>query len=244
MLICIPILLIIQALAWPTSTPHFSTQTFSVIRAFQTPADNLRRLLLPLIVALNLATSAAIMTTIETFSLTRITKHTTQPFSVVTARLYASIGTTPKFPASAASINANTTVADLTAAVNAVLGPHGFMFFAQFNHSSWLPVYQLPITANAADQGLNRGILRVILGNPLVAQTMLQYDLTAGLAIPPELLILESKDGKGTDVVYNRASDLVVGSDTEDGGFKDQNLGHAAKALDEQLEKFVEYLVL
>jgi hypothetical protein len=54
------------------------------------------------------------------------------------------------------------------------------MFFAQFNHSSWLPLYKLPITADATEQNFNRGVLRVVLGNPLVAETMLQYDLTAG----------------------------------------------------------------
>jgi uncharacterized protein (DUF302 family) len=112
------------------------------------------------------------------------------------------------------------------------------MFFAQFNHTSWLPLYHLPITADANGEDFHRGILRVVLGNPLVAETMLQYDLTAGLAIPPELLILETKDRKGTEVVWNRPSDLVVGAS------RDQRLIKAARKLDQLFETFVEYLIL
>lgn len=32
---------------------------------------------------------------------------------------------------------------------------------------------------------------RIILGNPLIAITMLKHDMTAGLAVPVELLVLE-----------------------------------------------------
>jgi hypothetical protein len=40
--------------------------------------------------------------------------------------------------------------------------------------------------------------LRVILGNPLIAITMLRHDLTAGLFAPVELLLLEEEGNRSS----------------------------------------------
>jgi hypothetical protein len=43
---------------------------------------------------------------------------------------------------------------------------------------------------------------RIISGNPLIAITMLKHDLTAGLAVPVELLILEKRKEEGGGLIW------------------------------------------
>jgi len=74
---------------------------------------------------------------------------------------------------------------------------------------------------------------RIILGNPLIAITMLEHDLRAGLAVPVELLVRELGEGKGTDLVYHLPSSVVVG------GSEDSKLIEAAGRLDGKLGELV-----
>lgn len=83
------------------------------------------------------------------------------------------------------------------ATVEKYVGPSGFMLFALIDHGSWLP-----------NAGIERRALRVILGNPLIAITMLRHDVTAGLLAPVELLILDEPDG--SSLVYVKPSSLMV----------------------------------
>jgi uncharacterized protein (DUF302 family) len=78
------------------------------------------------------------------------------------------------------------------------VGPSGFMFFAQFDHGGWIK-----------HAGIDRKVLRVIIGNPLIAITMLRHDVTAGLFAPVELL-LQEEDGGRSSVTYVRPSSLMV----------------------------------
>jgi hypothetical protein len=58
------------------------------------------------------------------------------------------------------------------------VGPSGFMLFAEIEHSGWIAIY-----------GIHRRVLRIILGNPLLAITMMREDISAGLFAPVEILI-------------------------------------------------------
>jgi uncharacterized protein (DUF302 family) len=81
--------------------------------------------------------------------------------------------------------------------VQSHVGPSGFMLFGLFDHGVWI-----------AKAGIERKALRVILGNPLIAITMLRHDVTAGLFAPVELLITDS--GTGSSVTYVKPSSLMV----------------------------------
>jgi uncharacterized protein (DUF302 family) len=83
------------------------------------------------------------------------------------------------------------------ATVEKHIGPSGFMLFAMIDHGTWLP-----------NAGIERRALRVILGNPLIAITMLRHDMTAGLFAPVELLILDEADG--SSLTYVKPSSLMV----------------------------------
>jgi uncharacterized protein (DUF302 family) len=72
------------------------------------------------------------------------------------------------------------------------------MLFGAFDHGGWI-----------AKAGIGRDVLRVIVGNPLIAITMLRHDVTAGLFAPVELLIVGEGAG-GSSVTYVQPSSLMV----------------------------------
>jgi uncharacterized protein (DUF302 family) len=71
---------------------------------------------------------------------------------------------------------------------------------------------------------------RIILGNPLIAITMLKRELTTGLFVPVEILVIEKETNGGTKVVYTLPSCLIAGLN------KDEELLKAVKVLDGKLE--------
>lgn len=77
------------------------------------------------------------------------------------------------------------------------VGPSGFMLFGLFDHGAWIPM-----------AGIDRKVIRVILGNPLIAITMLRHDPTAGLFAPVEVLIADEADG--SSLTYVKPSSLMV----------------------------------
>lgn len=125
------------------------------------------------------------------YQITRITRTIPKPFNQVIEKLHSSI----KQPndTGLSILNHLQTKETFEQATNAALGPHGFMQFQQFEHGKWMSLY-----------GVNGGrqVTRIIFGNPQVAITMLKHDVSAGLFVPVEALIIEREDGN-TDVVQS-----------------------------------------
>jgi hypothetical protein len=84
------------------------------------------------------------------------------------------------------------------AEVETHVGPHGFMLFGLLNHGGWIKKV-----------GIERNALRVIIGNPLIAITMMRHDLTAGLFAPVELLLI-GEDNNRSSLIYVQPSSLMV----------------------------------
>jgi uncharacterized protein (DUF302 family) len=82
--------------------------------------------------------------------------------------------------------------------VQSHVGPSGFMLFGLFNHGGWI-----------SKAGIHRKVMRVILGNPLIAITMLRHDVTAGLFAPVEVLLTDEGDGRSS-LIYIKPSTLMV----------------------------------
>ncbi|MHA0286960.1 DUF302 domain-containing protein [Mycobacterium sp. C3-094] len=99
--------------------------------------------------------------------------------------------------------------------VEPYVGPSGFMLFALLDHGAWV-----------TKAGIERKVLRVILGNPLIAVTMLRHDQTAGLFVPVEAVILDEDDG--SSLTYVRPSSLMLVESNNE-------LRAAAAALDHKL---------
>jgi uncharacterized protein (DUF302 family) len=78
------------------------------------------------------------------------------------------------------------------------VGPSGFMLFGLFDHGAWI-----------AKAGIDHKVMRVILGNPLIAITMLRHDVRAGLFAPVEVLLVDEGDGRSS-LTYVRPSSVMV----------------------------------
>jgi uncharacterized protein (DUF302 family) len=81
------------------------------------------------------------------------------------------------------------------------VGPSGFMLFNLIDHGTWIE-----------KAGVDHRALRVILGNPLIAITMLRHDVTAGLFAPVEMLLVDESDD-GSSLTYVKPSTLMVVED-------------------------------
>jgi len=81
------------------------------------------------------------------------------------------------------------------------VGPSGFMLFKLIDHGAWIQ-----------KAGIDRKVMRVILGNPLIAITMLRHDVTAGLFAPVEMLLVDEGPGFSgrSSLTYVKPSSLMV----------------------------------
>jgi uncharacterized protein (DUF302 family) len=84
------------------------------------------------------------------------------------------------------------------AEVESHVGPSGFILFAVLNHGAWIKKVHI-----------HKKALRLVIGNPLLAITMLRHDLTAGLFAPVELIVIE-EDQDRSSLTYVRPSSLMV----------------------------------
>jgi uncharacterized protein (DUF302 family) len=147
-------------------------------------------------------------------------EHVTQkPFETVVAALRTSTGSVEE-GFSQVTEQANSPQ-QFEAIFRARESSSGFMRFDTFDHGKWLQI--IGQTAKA---------VMVILGNPLIARTMLQHDIRAGLNVPVRLLIYEHTDGS-TRVAYDLPSSLMSGLENAD-------VTTAAAKLDEKLVALAE----
>ena len=77
---------------------------------------------------------------------------------------------------------------------------------------------------------------RYILGNPLVAETMITHDPYVPLNVPLAVLVLENAEESKTQVVYYLPSSVIAVSAT---GSAKAELRAAAEVLDAKLEALV-----
>lgn len=110
--------------------------------------------------------------------------------------------------------------------ISAKVGPLGFTQFHDINHGPWIRLF-----------GVGNGLRlhRVVLGNPLIAITMLKHDLYSGLFVPVEILLKE-KDKEGTDVIYILPSSLVTAVN------QNVELRVAAEELDRKLDRLIRHI--
>ena len=96
-------------------------------------------------------------------------------------------------------------------------GKSGFMRFLTVDHGTWL-----------ARIGLNAKARMYTIGNPLIARTMLEHDIAAGLNVPVRLMIYEDAASRTTRLAYDLPSSLMS-------GLQNKKVAAAAKKLDAKL---------
>jgi uncharacterized protein (DUF302 family) len=135
-------------------------------------------------------------TRLITFEGVRIRYDSEKTFDEVVSALTADVGRSPVPIDAIASSSAGWE--DYTKRVRSHVGPSGFMLFETFDHGGWITM-----------AGIDRKVWRIIIGNPLIAITMLRHDVTAGLFAPVELLIAD-EGTEHSSVTYVQPSSLMV----------------------------------
>ncbi|MFZ5680219.1 MAG: DUF302 domain-containing protein [Pseudomonadota bacterium] len=102
-------------------------------------------------------------------------------------------------------------------------GSSGFMRFLSINHGDWQGYFGTP-----------RKALLSVIGNPLIATTMMRHELAVGLNVPVRLFIYEADDGK-TRVTYDLPSTLMS-------GLENPQVHEAALKLDAKLVALAEHI--
>jgi uncharacterized protein (DUF302 family) len=143
---------------------------------------------------------------------------TEKPFGEVTAALEARMG---KFdPAVYEELRSGADPEAVRARLEGMAGPSGFMLFRTSDHGALLRL-----------AGQTKKAVQYLLGNPLFAVRMTQYDIRASLYAPLRVLVYEDEGGK-TCVEYDRPSSLF-------GQFGNASVTEVAAMLDRKLEQLV-----
>jgi len=115
------------------------------------------------------------------------------------------------------TVSAPATANGFESRVRSLEGPSGFMRFLDIDHGAWLSLIGSPTRCKL-----------YIFGNPLVAHTMLQHDLSVGLSVPVRTLIYQDQKTGKTRFAYDLPSSLMA-------RLHNQKVNTAAKRLDEKL---------
>src|SRR5258708_38751986 len=96
-------------------------------------------------------------------------------------------------------------------------GSSGFMLFLAADHGAWM-----------ARIGLKARAKLYIIGNPLIARTMIEHDIGVGLNVPVRVLIYEDPHTGTCRLAYDLPSSLMR-------HLNDPRVTAAAKRLDQKL---------
>ena len=165
--------------------------------------------------------AGAPLVTTKPFQGLRVEVETSVSFGEVLRRLRSLMGDASVPAVVALAKEANTEAEYVRKVQERLVGENGFMLFHEIDHGGWLPRF-----------GINRRVVRWILGNPLIAVTMIRHDIIAGLFAPVEILVTEKGSGVGATIAYVRPSSLMVIEENPP-------LREAAEALDEKLDALI-----
>ena len=149
------------------------------------------------------------------FTGVRLRFDSNKSFEDVLSALLADVGDKP-FPISEVADNSESWDS-FSKEIESRVGPSDFVLFATIDHGAWIKKVDI-----------RRKVIRLIIGNPTIAITMLRHDLTAGLFAPVELILIEEHGGH-CSLTYVRPSSLMVVE-------KNDALLDAAKQLDAKLQ--------
>lgn len=145
----------------------------------------------------------------------------TRSFDEVVSAFEAAVGHAEKggyFEAVKASSGAK----DFERRMHELEGSSGFMCFQILDHGAWMAL-----------AGLKARARQYIIGNPLIASTMIQHDVGVGLNVPVRVLIYEDPHNGACRVAYDVPSSLMA-------RLKNARVNTAAKLLDEKLNTLAE----
>ena len=145
----------------------------------------------------------------------------TRPFAEVVAAFEAAIGSVEGDKLSQVTRESKS-ADEFAERVKKFEGSSGFMLFLKIEHGPWM--------AKAGLQG--KGTL-YILGNPLIAQTMIRYSIDVGLYVPVRMLVYADPETGVGRVAYDLPSSQLA-------RLGDTRVNDAVKALDDKMAALAE----
>ena len=142
------------------------------------------------------------------------------PFELVVGRLDAAIGGT-KIKAFEGIVARSTSWEEFKKAVEAQLGPSGFMKFFEVNHARW-----------SALEGIKVKSKQYVIGNPLIARGVVPHDPAAGFYVPVRIGVHEDRQGKAW-LQYDRPSASL-------GLSREPRIDEVGRLLDDKLARLAE----
>jgi uncharacterized protein (DUF302 family) len=118
-------------------------------------------------------------------------------FENVLAALHAAIGH-PEMDAFRKHVSGAKTFSEVEKVVQSAIGPSGLMEFFRLDHGEIL---------NKAEKAKAQGMMRLIIGNPLIMRQMAQHVPDAGSYAPVTILIDQRADG--VHLSYDRMASLL-----------------------------------
>jgi uncharacterized protein (DUF302 family) len=137
-------------------------------------------------------------------------------FADVVAALEAAVGSVEN-EAFADEVSEARDPSDFEARMHQHESTSGFMRFHTIDHGAWL-----------AALGSSGKARMYTIGNPLIARTMIKYDLGVGLNVPVRIAVYEEPSSGKVRVAYNLPSSLIS-------ALENNNVTEAAQALDAKL---------
>jgi uncharacterized protein (DUF302 family) len=134
---------------------------------------------------------------IEQFTIQHYEHVSTRPFAEVVASFETALGSV-EGGMFRAEIESAKSPADFEKTTRSHEGSSGFMRFLTVDHGAWLKHI-----------GLNAKAKMYTIGNPLIAATMIKFDLEAGLNVPIRLLIYEHTGTGTVRLAYDLPSSLM-----------------------------------
>ncbi|KAG6812322.1 hypothetical protein H0H92_003406 [Tricholoma furcatifolium] len=162
--------------------------------------------------------------TVTPFTAQLITYQTSLSYEAVISRLNEAVNRTGSagFLDHMALVTTKEGIVNLVANITAG-SPWDFLYFMELDHSRWMNIFDAPDKYAPA--------VVYTIGNPVLAETFMRYDIRAGYEIPPKVMVLGNTSVGGTTVFYHRPSLLVVSNDTE--------LLQAMQILDAKLDQMI-----
>jgi uncharacterized protein (DUF302 family) len=158
---------------------------------------------------------------IDTFTVQHNEHVSHRPFEEVVAAFEAELGSVEDPSVIPHEVAAATSKADFETRIRAYEGRSGFMRFLTNDHGAWM-----------ARVGAEAKIRSYVIGNPLLAQTMITHDPGVGLNVPVRVVIFQARTGE-IRLGYDLPSSLM-------GRLQNDEVSAAALKLDAKLRALAE----
>ena len=154
------------------------------------------------------------------FTVTRVTVCSDKSFEEVIGTLESIVGD-GEYKVFEELVEAKAPFEHVRDVLESMLGNSGFMLF-----------FLADMGALMSLMGKQKNAKLYLIGNPLIANQMIEHDTAVGLYVPPRVLVYDDYEGK-TYITYDKPSSLM-------GQFQNKFISQVAQVLDQKFAQVAE----